>query len=373
VTIALGHEFDRMFVEAFQELGWAAASVPFYHRGSRPGWRNYLSRPLAMLAGEAATFEREKRRCVTRLERMILEQQPDLLLCVRGEWIDRAVVERVRAIRPGIKIAVWMYDPVRLYPQGLDGAGAADCFYLYDEDDVSHYVSTRGAPATRLDLGYSTRRFFPLPDRAPTVDVSMTGTFGLSSYDRRLSIADRLVRLSRARGFSLRIVGPMWKDWTPMASATRRAVASRWPAFVAAFENRTLSYPEQNELYNTSRVNINAHRDESDGSCNTRVFEICGAGGFQLCDENPIVGEVLEKGKEIELFGDESELEEKVLYYLAHPERRATIAAAGLAAARTRHQLVDRVARIVSNACDERPVAAVQPERVQVARAMSGR
>jgi hypothetical protein len=364
VTIAIGHEFDRMFVEAFEALGWTAESVLFYDRGTQPGWWNYLSRSRALLAGAHATFEREKQRCVARLHRIVRERQPNVILCIRGEWIDKEVIESLRALRPGLRIATWMYDPVRMYAEGLDGTLAADRFYLYDQDDVDYYVSTTGAPATRLELGYSAARFHPLPRCEQTVDVSMIGSFGLNSYDRRLRVADRLVLLSRKHGFSLRLIGPMWKNWAPMAAATRRQAAQRWPNFLAKFENRPVSYPEQNRLYNASRININVHRDESDGSCNTRVFEICGAGGFQLCDYNPIVAQALEDGREIQLFADEKMMEEKLMYYLANPERRATIAVAGLNAVIARHQFVHRVARILDDVFPDstgRPGGATQP------------
>ena len=53
---------------------------------------------------------------------------------------------------------------------------------------------------------------------------------------------------------------------------------------------------------------------------NERLFWICGAGGFQLCDENPLIRQFYEED-EVPMATAE-EFKEKFEYYLAHPEER---------------------------------------------------
>lgn len=347
VSVSVGHGFPAMFVEAFEDLGWRASCAIFHERGSRTGWRKYPSRLRSMATGADATFVRERAATQAEIFRLVAAEQPDLLLVVRGEWMDAAAVARVRALRPGIRIVIWMYDPVKQYATGLDAKAVADAFYLYDDDDVATYRRETGGQAQRLDLGYSRRRFSPSDTIERQVDISMTGSFALSSYDRRMAVASTLARIAETHGLSLELAGPMWTPWDPFAASVRRRVQREWPAFFARFRNGPLTYPAQNQLFARSRINVNVHRDESTRSANTRVFEILGAGGFELCDANEIVMEHFRPGAHLDVYRNDEELEAKILYYLAHADERESIAAAGHACAREHHQLTDRVRQIV--------------------------
>ncbi|MGG6269269.1 glycosyltransferase family protein [Leptolyngbya sp. AN03gr2] len=68
------------------------------------------------------------------------------------------------------------------------------------------------------------------------------------------------------------------------------------------------------------------------GDLNRRVFEVLMAGGFLLTDRiRPQTGlfELFEEGVHFECYGNETELHEKIQFYLAHPEQAAQIAATG--------------------------------------------
>lgn len=65
---------------------------------------------------------------------------------------------------------------------------------------------------------------------------------------------------------------------------------------------------------------------------NLRIFEALAAGCFLMTDYCDEIAELFELGEEIETFNGPEELCEKVRFYLAHPEKRMTIAQAGHAA-----------------------------------------
>ncbi len=60
-----------------------------------------------------------------------------------------------------------------------------------------------------------------------------------------------------------------------------------------------------------------------------RVFEVPGAGGFLMTEDADDLSDWYTFGKEIEVYEDISVLEDKVRYYLSHPEERDRIAEAG--------------------------------------------
>lgn len=67
-----------------------------------------------------------------------------------------------------------------------------------------------------------------------------------------------------------------------------------------------------------------------------REFEVTMAGGFYLTQDCPQLRELFRVGEEIETWDGVDELEEKVRHYIAHPQERERIAAAGYS--RTAHE-----------------------------------
>jgi hypothetical protein len=61
----------------------------------------------------------------------------------------------------------------------------------------------------------------------------------------------------------------------------------------------------------------------------TRTFQVPALGGFLLHERNELVSRYYEEGEEIALFGSADELLAKCRHYLAHPEERRRVAAAG--------------------------------------------
>jgi hypothetical protein len=61
----------------------------------------------------------------------------------------------------------------------------------------------------------------------------------------------------------------------------------------------------------------------------SRTFQIPALGGFLLHERNDVVTRYFEEGVEAEFFDSDDELLEKCRHYLAHPEERRRIAAAG--------------------------------------------
>lgn len=88
-------------------------------------------------------------------------------------------------------------------------------------------------------------------------------------------------------------------------------------------------YTSSLEDYAKARIVLNSSLN---GDLNRRVFEVLMAGGFLLTDRiRPQSGlfELFEEGKHFECYGNETELIEKIQFYLVHPQKANQIAKAG--------------------------------------------
>lgn len=89
------------------------------------------------------------------------------------------------------------------------------------------------------------------------------------------------------------------------------------------------------EMYGSlisGKITLNAAIDLAKNEApNMRIFEATGMGAFLLNEKQSKLENFFEPGVEIETFANESELIEKVNYYLDHPQERAAIAQRGQA------------------------------------------
>lgn len=70
-------------------------------------------------------------------------------------------------------------------------------------------------------------------------------------------------------------------------------------------------------------------RKQNIESHNMRTFEVPGCGSFLLTERTKEQAEFFVEGKEIECFGDLSELVKKIEYFLEKPEQRLAVAKRG--------------------------------------------
>lgn len=88
----------------------------------------------------------------------------------------------------------------------------------------------------------------------------------------------------------------------------------------------SINYSELNYIYNSTDINLNFHYDIQKGpdriDFNYRTFDICAAGGFQLCD-HPYVNELI---PDLIVEEDGNKWKEIVKYYLHNSTERKEIA-----------------------------------------------
>lgn len=94
---------------------------------------------------------------------------------------------------------------------------------------------------------------------------------------------------------------------------------------------------ELSRAYRLSKINIGTTLHSITSGIPLRVFDIMGAGGFLLTNYQPEIPELFVIGKEIEVYKDFAEMEEKVQFYLSNDNLREKIALNGYKVVTEKH------------------------------------
>ena len=106
-------------------------------------------------------------------------------------------------------------------------------------------------------------------------------------------------------------------------------------------------FQELNKIYSASRINLDINRIYQADIVPLRIFEILACKGFVLAEYNSAFEELFDVNKEIAVYSDINDLQEKLRYYLEHPKEAQTIAERGYQAIMERHQLRFRINHIL--------------------------
>lgn len=101
------------------------------------------------------------------------------------------------------------------------------------------------------------------------------------------------------------------------------------------------------KVYAGARVNVDIGRLYQMDIVTMRVFDVLAAGGFLIAERSEALLALFGEGVHLEAWGDFLELQQKVSYYLAHPEEAQKIAAAGQALVRSQHTIGHRLDRML--------------------------
>lgn len=113
------------------------------------------------------------------------------------------------------------------------------------------------------------------------------------------------------------------------------------------FRGLAKTMTEMPKIFNLSKINLNFTSKPIRTGLPQRIWDILGAGGFVLTNYQSELPEYFEIGRELEVFSDESELLDKIGYYLSHEELRKEIAFNGYKRAKEEHSLELRLGRLL--------------------------
>ena len=102
--------------------------------------------------------------------------------------------------------------------------------------------------------------------------------------------------------------------------------------FGRGWANGYVAIEEMVKIFNASKINLNfaeSYGRNSRPQIKNRIFEVCMAGGFLLCEYVQGIEDFFEIDKEIACFKNIDEAIDKIKYFLTHEDERKTIAEAG--------------------------------------------
>lgn len=285
------HTYRRVQVERFRQAGFRASWLPL---ASDTDWR----RPVEFSAAEHAEFDAP---VVFVGRSMVIEAQ-----AFRRELLGRMAAARSAA--------------------GLDPAQAAG-------------VLDRIVAAQRAELG---RFVVPalLQAWAPELDA-FESAIGRRSDPAMLAgeiaaAEHRLTVLANLGRFGAQV----WGDdgWKPVE---RYGVRHRGPAG---------HHHQLPRIYGNGGIQIDIGRLYQSDIVTLRVFDVLACGGFLITPLTADLPELFRVGEELETYASVAELCAKVEHYLARPDERARIAAAGRARVLADHTVRQRVRALLGEA-----------------------
>lgn len=254
------------------------------------------------------SFDRQGYRDFADLNLQLIEQvqkfQPDIVFCVLMHyevWFETLDLIRSRS-------------PAAVVNWGTDDSWKFWQFSRFLCKHVDLHVTTDAATlgaAAKLGIknvaasqwaASASRLVKPLPSSACLYDVSFIGM----AYGNRRAHVRALAR----QGINVTCFGHGW----PLGAVDLLDVS---------------------RVYRSSRVSLNFADSGLQMSGGTlwrsrqikaRTFEVPGAGGFLLSEENPNLAKYFRIGEELVTYRDNRDLAQKIRYYLDHPDERDAIA-----------------------------------------------
>lgn len=264
----------------------------------------------------------------------------DVLWIDKGLTIAPATLEHARQTRPSIRIVG--YSPDDMMNPGNQSRQFLKCLPFYDvffttksyQVEELHALGCRRAVFVENAFAPQVHRPVPLSPDERRMLGGPVGFIGTPERDRALSLA-----FLAAHDIPVKIWGNGWNRWRKRLNA-RFVVGGiayygeRYARTICAFD-----------------INLGFLRKVNRDLQTTRSMEIPACGAFMLAERTEEHLSLFEEGQEAEFFEGNEEMLDKVRFYLAHPELRARIAAAGrercLRSGYSNHDRLRQMLRIV--------------------------
>jgi spore maturation protein CgeB len=242
---------------------------------------------------------------------------PDILWIDKGLTIAPTTMRAVRERHPRCLMVGYspddMTNPGNQSRRFLDGLSEYDVYFTTKSYGVRELTTLGARHVIFIGNAYDSATHRPC---TPTMQQraefgGVVGFIGQWEAERSSSIC----ALARA-GVPVRVWG---QDWTKCRCSAKSLRLERRPIWGEHYSLALCSFD----------INLCFLRKSNRDRQTTRSVEIPACGAFMLAERTEEHLALFEEGKEAEFFAGDTELIEKVRYYIAHPDVRQAIATAG--------------------------------------------
>lgn len=326
--------YNDSVVRALNGFGFETKLAEFYVT-TPPGLVNRIRIDGAMLLGQRKYYDQYVADFNHRVLDLYQSFQPDLVFVIRGSKLS---ADTLRAMSSAVRI-IWFHDSAKrsdIRPEQLE---QYDRIYVFEAGDVPWLAQAHGLKARFLPMGFDPEIYRPLPGVEQDIDLFFVGKY----YPARRALLERLARDFPERrlafyGRYLRYREPAtWLQFLGYRATGRGGT----------FVNKSLNPAEINRMYARSKICLNMHHAQSSHGCNPRVYEIMGAGAFQLVDDLPYLRETLDDV--LARYGDYDQLKALVQRYLEDADERRQSVALARSVALAQHTFARRVRQVLDD------------------------
>lgn len=246
------------------------------------------------------------------IARRLEEAAPDLVLSIFG-YLHPDQVELWRQATPGARWALWYPDHLANLGSQLPFAAPWDHLFFKDPHLVDVLSSRTNLPVHFLPEACLTSRH--------CVQSAATGS-ERKRYECDVAVAGNIYPY-RVRVLETLPPGVDLKLYGNLPSNMGRSLIG---------ESHTGEYVTDRSkflAFTCARIVLNTLHYAEVRSVNARLFEATGCGGFVITHRTQGLEALFEIGTEVVAVDTAAELKDAILHYLAAPEERAAIAAAG--------------------------------------------
>lgn len=257
-----------------------------------------------------------------RLERVLDDQNPELVLVIGGVPLVESLVDRLRGCSRARWIN-WLPDDLRTVSSATLLARPYDHIYAIGTDVSAELHERLGRTVDVLSLAADPSIYRPIRTKD---QYRANVVFAGAATPRRERLLSELVE------FGLAVWGPGWRK-TALRDYCRGEAAST---------------EEYVKAYAGASVAINIHHvavegDLREAACNQRLFELAAMGAAQVVDDRGDLARAFHADKEVRVFRDATELRRSVRELLENPAEAARLGTAARARALQDHTYMHRM------------------------------
>ena len=248
-----------------------------------------------------------------------LDRAVDLVFCVAQSPLTPPVLAELKRFK--IPVAFWFVEDWQLFGYWRDWAPLYDYFFTIQKGDFTAALARLGVKRSH----YLPLAADPLVHRPLELAAEELALYGSAVSHVGAGYRNRQRVFSALTDLDFKIWGNDWDLGSSLMPLLQRGGAR-------------LSPEECVKVFNAAQINLNLHSSAfHDGVnpegdfVNPRTFELAACGAFQLTDRRALLGELFRTGEgaaeqELATFSHESQLRNRIEYYLAHPDERRRIA-----------------------------------------------